>query len=93
MPMAISEEKGTLGRNRYIEKHHIHQTIKIICDPSEINLIYRYLLMGGDTGNIIRYGRSGELYYGTIAQYANRYLWKLEDFLPGKGAGVRNMFQ
>ena len=44
MKNAISEEKDTLERNRYTEKHRSSQTIKIICDTSKMNLIYRDLV-------------------------------------------------
>ena len=41
MKNAISGEKGTLERNRYIGKHRSSKAIKIICDPANRNMIYR----------------------------------------------------
>ena len=34
-----------------------------------------------------------EMYYGAIMQYMGRYLWKLEDNLPGKDIEIWDMFQ
>ena len=90
---AIAGEKGTLERNRYIEKQRIVQTIKIICDSPKMSLIYRDIVRGSTQETLYDMGRSEEMYYGTIAQYMGRYLWEFEDFLPGKDAEVRNVFQ
>ena len=84
MKNAISEEKDTLERDRYIPKQRSSQTIKIICDPSKMNLIYRDLVREPTQEALLDMGRQEELYYGTIIQYLNQYLWKLEDFPPGK---------
>ena len=43
MKNSIAEGKDTLDRNRYIEKKRSSQTIKIICDPGKLKLVFNDL--------------------------------------------------
>ena len=58
-----------------------------------MGLIYRDLVRVRTQEALYGMGRQEEVYYGTIAQYTNRYLWKLEDCLPEKDTEVWGMFQ
>ena len=90
MKCGISELKGGLERNRYVEKQRISQTFKIICDPGKMNKIFQDIV--SETTRKTIYGM-GEIYYGEIAQYVNIYIWKIEDRIPKSDAEIWTMFR
>ena len=90
---AISEERDTLGRNRYIEKQRSAQTIKIIGSPNKLNTIYREMLSETTHEVITDMERYEGMYFGSVIQYIGRYLWKIVDFLPEKHKQIWDMYQ
>ena len=82
MKNSIAEGKDTLDRNRYIEKKRSSQTIKIICDPAILKKIFNDLAQESAKEVLFDMYRHEETYYGTIIQYMNQYMWKLEDIQP-----------
>ena len=90
---AIAEGKDTLDRNRYIEKQRSSRTIKIIRDPVILRKISNDLVRGSAQEVLFDMCLREETYYGTIIQYLNQYMWKLEDSLPMEDGKIWDLSQ
>ena len=57
-----------------------------------MNQIYRDIARETTQEALYDMGRAAEMYYGAIIHYLVRYMWRLEDNLPGKGSEIWGMF-
>ena len=93
MKNALAEQRDILERNRYVEKIRSAQTIKIICDPEELNRIYGELYDEEITHRTLEImGSDEDAYYGTVIQYINQYLYSITEVIPEKDEDVWTAF-
>ena len=89
MKNALAAERDILERNRYIEKIRSAQTIKIICDPEELNALYGQMFQNELTHRVLEeMGSDEDAYYGTIIQYINQYLYNVTEVIPEEDSEV-----
>ena len=94
MENALSEQRDILERDRYVEKIRSAQTIKIICEPEELNRIYGELFDEEVTHRALEMmGSDEDTYLGTVTQYINQYLYHLTEVIPGKNEDVWTAFR
>ena len=83
MKNALAAERDVLERDRYVEKIRSAQTIKIICEPDDLNTLYRQLYKKELTVRALEeIGNDEDAYYGTITQYINQYLLNVTEVIP-----------
>ena len=90
---ALADERDVLERNRYIEKVRSAQTSKIIGDPDRIDRMYKKLLEANTYAALSDLRRWEDMYFGTVIQYINQYLYSIVDAIPKDDEEVWEMFR
>ena len=91
MELAIAECKDELEGNRYVGKQRSSQTFKIIRDTGKLGRIIQEIAKAPAQSKLCDLQMPDEANYAEVIQYANNYLWEIEDHFPKSDAKLWKM--